>query len=69
MPNSYGFQGDIPGGAIAGLYDTSNGEWTGAFYFTEADAQRAKDEIDDAAYSVKAVNNSEWVGSEEQPAP
>lgn len=64
MANSYGFDGTIPNGAIAGEYDPTNGEWTGAFYFSTHEAEEAEKEIlDNASLSIEAVNDSDWVGS------
>lgn len=64
MANSYGFDGSIPGGAIAGVYDSENGEWTGKFYFSIEEAKVAEQEImDDESLSLEEVNDSGWVGS------
>jgi hypothetical protein len=62
--NSRGFNGNIPEGAIAGKYDSFNGEWTGSFYFNREEAEKAEKEIlENEALSIDEVNNSGWVGS------
>jgi hypothetical protein len=64
MTNSYGFNGIIPDGSIAGVYDSQNGEWTGSFFFSIFDAEKGEKEIlSDEALSVEEVNDSGWVGS------
>ncbi len=61
MTNSYGFNGDVPDTAIAGMYDYLNGEWTGAFYFSVAEAEAAEKEIlDNDAYGLEEVDQSDW---------
>lgn len=35
----------------------------GIFYFSIEEAQEAEKQIDNEAHSIKAVNNSEWVGA------
>ncbi len=64
MANSYGFNGEIPSTAVAGEYDSENGEWTGKFYFSREEAESAEQEIlDDDSLSLEEVNASGWVGS------
>jgi hypothetical protein len=64
MTNSYGFSGDIPDDAIAGLHDNQNGEWTGSFYFSQKDAKH-KEELmgSNDTLSIEEVNDSGWVGA------
>ena len=64
MTNSYGFDGNIPDEAIAGIYDCLNGEWTGSFCFTQEEAESAEKEImNEEALSLEEANNSGWIGS------
>lgn len=64
MANSYGFDGNVPEGAIAGVYDSENGEWTGTFYFSSEDAENAEKEfLEQESLSLEEVNNSGWIGS------
>ena len=63
MPNSYGFDGNIPANAIYGVYDSENGEWTGKFFSNEADAQEAANELKgDLRLGVVSVTDDEdWL--------
>ena len=64
MPaNSYGFDGNIPANALYGVYDPENGEWTGNFFSTEEDAQKAADELkDDPCLGVVSViEDDDWL--------
>ena len=62
--SSYNFDGIIPVNAIAGEYDSQNGEFTGRFFYTLEDAEKAEKRIiSNSALSVEEVNESGWVGS------
>lgn len=63
MPNSYGFSGDIPDWAKFGVYDTENGEWTGTFFRTEAEAQKVADALadDGSECGVVSVDGQDWL--------
>jgi hypothetical protein len=64
MTNSYGFNGSVPDGAVAGVYDSENGEWTGDFFFTVKEAEEAEKELmDNDALSMESVNDSGWIGA------
>jgi hypothetical protein len=63
MANSYGFNGNIPEDAIAGVYDSLNGEWTGQWFFSEEDARAAEDEI--LGKEALSIESIEEVNDEE----
>ena len=63
MPNSYGFDGNIPDDALYGVYDVENAEWTGDFFNSEEDARKAANELaDDERLGVVSVTEEDdWL--------
>lgn len=59
--NSYGFNKEFPKSAIAAKYDNCNGEFTGEFYFSIEEAEKAEEEMDGNQYSAEEINDSGWV--------
>ena len=63
MSDSYGFDGNIPEGALYGVYDAVNGEWTGEFYADLESAQAVADELDPhgPVGVVSVTDESDWL--------
>ncbi|MCW6037029.1 hypothetical protein K4A83_12235 [Spirulina subsalsa FACHB-351] len=59
LRRSNGFNATISDGAVTGVYDSENGEFTGQFYFSQQKAE--KEIMDEDALSLEEVNDSGWV--------
>jgi hypothetical protein len=62
MASSYGV-GNPPEGALYGVYDSDNGEWTGHFFFDLPSAQAEADKLrnDDHFGVVSITDDEDWL--------